>query len=721
MATDLSLTRNIGIAAHIDAGKTTTTERILYYTGVNHAIGEVHEGAATMDWMPQEQERGITITSAATTCYWGLEPKQEDVRLRESTHRINIIDTPGHVDFTVEVERSLRILDGLVAVYCAVGGVQPQSETVWRQANRYGVPRIAYVNKMDRDGANFYEVLAQVRDRLGAKAIALQIPIGAEAGFRGVVDLVTMKALTYEESEKYGSVYVESEIPADLKELADKYRAELLEAAAESDDNLMEKYFAGEELSVEEIRRAIRAGTIKNDIVPIICGSSYKNKGVQPMLDAVIYYLPSPIDVPAVVGTNPDSGESVTRAPSPEEPFSALAFKIVSDKFGTLTYFRVYSGRLQKGSYVLNSGKGKRERVSRILRMHANKREDVDFVEAGEIAAAVGLSNTVTGDTMCEEAKPILLENINFAEPVIFQAIEPKTRNDEDKMTNALIKLGAEDPTFKVRNDPETGQTIIGGMGELHLEIMVDRMKREFAVEANIGKPQVAYRETITRPAMNVEYKHVKQTGGSGQFAHIILNILPLEHAEDESEVDKKKSFQFQSKVVGGVVPREFWKAVEDGAKAAMARGVLAGYPLQNVRVELTGGSYHDVDSSAMTFEIAGLNGTLEGARKAKPVILEPIMSIEVVTPETNMGDIIGDLSSRRGRIQEMRPDKGGAQIVRAQVPLSEMFGYATTMRTLSQGRATYTMEPSHYEPVPNNVAEEILASKGKEAVGAKK
>jgi elongation factor G len=709
MATDLSLTRNIGIAAHIDAGKTTTTERILFYTGVNHRIGEVHEGAATMDWMAQEQERGITITSAATTCFWDGSKKQYP------EHRVNIIDTPGHVDFTVEVERSLRVLDGLVAVYCAVGGVQPQSETVWRQANRYGVPRIAYVNKMDRDGANFYEVLGQVKERLGARAVALQIPIGAEADFKGVVDLITMKGILYTENDKLGSTFEEVEIPADLKEKAEELRAELIEAAAEQDDSLMEKFFAGEELSIEEIKNALRRATIKNDIVPVICGSSYKNKGVQPMLDAVVEYLPSPIDVPAVVGTDPKSGESITRSPSVDDPFAALAFKIVSDKFGTLTYFRVYSGKLQKGSYVSNPGKNKKERVSRILRMHANKREDVDSVEAGDIAAAVGLEVTATGDTMCEEAKPILLESISFAEPVIFQSIEPKSKNDEDKLTNALVKLATEDPTFKVRTDQETGQTIIGGMGELHLEIMVDRMKREFAVEANIGRPQVAYRETITQPALNIDYVHKKQTGGAGQFAHVVLNILPLEKTEENAD----KIFEFESKIVGGVVPREYWGAVEKGAKSALERGVIAGYPLQNVRVELIHGSFHDVDSNAMTFEIAGLNGMLEGCRKAKPVILEPIMSIEVVTPDANMGDIIGDLSSRRGRIQEMRPDKGGTQIVRAQVPLAEMFGYATTMRTLSQGRATYSMEPSHYEPVPSHVAEEILA-KGRETSGAR-
>jgi elongation factor G len=704
----LSLTRNIGIAAHIDAGKTTTSERILFYAGRIHKIGEVHEGTAIMDHMAQEQERGITITSAATTCEWGLELDPATGR-RIPTHRINLIDTPGHVDFTVEVERSLRVLDGVVAVFCAVGGVQPQSETVWRQANRYGVPRIAYVNKMDRDGANFYEVFGQIKERLGAAAVALQIPIGAETEFAGVVDLIEMKAVFYTDNKDLGSTYELVEIPADLKDKAVEFRAALLEAVAETDDALMEKFFAGEDISVQEINDAIRKATIANEMVPVICGSSYKNKGVQPMLDAVVNFLPSPIDVPDTKGINPRTDEEVFRKPSADEPFAALAFKIVSDKFGTLTYFRVYSGTLEKGSYVLNPGKNKKERVSRILRMHANKREDVDRVEAGDIAAAVGLEATITGDTMSDEANPILLENIAFAEPVIFQAIEPKAKADDDKLSNALIKLATEDPTFKVRTDPETGQTIIGGMGELHLEIMVDRMKREFNVEANIGKPQVAYRETITQPALNVEYKHIKQTGGSGQFAHVVLNVIPLE----KNEENEKKIFEFESKVVGGTVPREYWKAVEDGAKAAMSRGVLAGYPLVNVRVELVHGSAHDVDSNAMTFEIAGLNGTLEGARRAKPVILEPIMSMEVVTPDSSMGDIIGDLSSRRGRISEMRPDKGGTTIVKAQVPLSELFGYATSMRSMSQGRATYSMEPSHYEPVPNFVLEEILA-KGK-------
>ncbi len=702
---NLALTRNIGIAAHIDAGKTTTTERILFYAGKVHRIGEVHEGAATTDFMVQEQERGITIQSAAVTCEWGLEISDPKTMLRTPTHRINIIDTPGHVDFTVEVERSLRVLDGVVAVFCAVGGVQPQSETVWRQANRYGVPRIAYVNKMDRDGANFYEVFGQIKDRLGARAVALQIPIGAESDLKGVIDLIEMKAIYYQESDKLGSTYELQEIPADLQAKAEEFRAILLEAVAETDDALMEKFFSGEPLTDEEIHEGIRKATIRNDMVPVICGSSYKNKGVQPMLDAVIRYLPSPLDVPAVVGINPDTNESITLEASPDEPLSALAFKIVSDKFGTLTYFRMYSGVLEKGSYVLNPRRGKRERISRILRMQANKREDVDRVEAGDIAAAVGLESTTTGDTMCTEEFPILLETINFAEPVIFQSIEPKAKADDDKLSNALIKLATEDPTFRVRTDEETGQTLIGGMGELHLEIMVDRLRREFGAEANIGKPQVAYRETITKRVDNFDYKHVKQTGGSGQYAHVVLNIIPME----KNDENKDKTFEFVSKVVGGVVPREFWASVEKGAKNALSRGILAGYPLVDVRVELVHGSYHDVDSNAMTFEIAGMNGLLEGAKKAKPVILEPIMSMEVVTPDANMGDIIGDLSSRRGRIAEMRPDKGGTTIVKAQVPLSETFGYATTVRSLSQGRATFSMEPSHYEPVPAFVSEEIL------------
>ncbi|HVF09305.1 MAG TPA: elongation factor G [Abditibacteriaceae bacterium] len=701
MSNNLALTRNIGIAAHIDAGKTTTTERILFYAGRIHRMGEVHSGSATMDWMAQEQERGITITSAATTCEW-------------DGHRINIIDTPGHVDFTVEVERSLRVLDGVVAVFCAVGGVQPQSETVWRQANRYGVPRIAYINKMDRDGANFYEVLDQIRTRLGAKAVALQIPIGSEDNFKGVIDLIEMKAIIY--ADDLGQVSESVEIPDDLKERAAEFHANLVEFVAETDDDLMMKYLEGEEPTIDELNAAIRRATVRNDICPVICGSSYKNKGVQPMLDAIVAYLPCPLDIPHVVGVHPRTGESITRQPSVDEPFSALAFKIMSNKFGRLTYFRVYSGALNKGSYVLNPARGKKERISRILRMHANKQEDVDRVEAGDICAAVGLETTVTGDTLSDENHPILLETISFAEPVIFQAIEPKTKVDEDKLGEALTKLAIEDPTFVRREDEETGQTIIGGMGELHLEIMVDRLKREFAVAANVGRPQVAYRETITKAAENVDHRHIKQSGGSGQFAHVVFNVMPLEKTDE----NKNKSFEFESKIVGGVVPREYWKAIEDGCREAVQRGVVAGYPLIDVRVELIHGSYHEVDSSEMAFRIAGVGGLLEGCRRAAPVILEPIMAVEVVTPEQYMGDIIGDLSSRRGKITEMRADKGGAQVIRATVPLSEVFGYATTLRSMSQGRATYTMEPSHYEQVPGHIRDEIM-NKGKEPAGARK
>ena len=713
MANDLSLTRNIGIAAHIDAGKTTTTERILFYAGRIHRIGEVHDGAAIMDWMDQEQERGITITSAATYCQWGIKTNANGDRI--PTHSINIIDTPGHVDFTVEVERSLRVLDGVIAVFCSVGGVQPQSETVWRQANKYSVPRIAYINKMDRDGANFYEVLDQIKERLGGNAVALQLPIGAESDFHGVVDLLTMKGVYYKDDDKRGSTYDSVEIPDDLKEKAEEFHAELVEKVAETDDALMEKFLNEEEISVEELKEAIRKATIRNDMVPVICGSSYKNKGVQPMLDAVVEYLPSPLDVPPLVGSDPSSGEPLTRRPSAEEPFSALAFKIMSNKFGRLTYIRVYSGTLSKGSYVLNTRRDKKERVSRILRMHSNKQEDIDTVGPGDIVAAIGLEQTVTGDTICVENAPITLESINFAEPVIWQSIEPKAKADEDKMTDGLIKLFTEDPTFIVRQDEETGQTIIGGMGELHLEIMVDRLKREFNVEANIGRPMVAYREAITKAVENVEYKHVKQTGGAGQYAHVVLNVAPIERTEE----GEQKNFEFTSKVVGGAVPREYWKAVEEGCKEALQRGVLAGYPLTGVSVELVHGSFHDVDSNEMTFRIAGNAGLIKAARLASPVVLEPIMSIEVVTPESCMGDIIGDLSSRRGKIQEMRPDKSGSQIVHAEVPLAEMFGYATTMRSMSQGRATYTMEPSHYEAVPSYVQEEIL-TKGREGAGKK-
>jgi elongation factor G len=686
----LDRTRNIGIAAHIDAGKTTTTERILFYTGRVRHIGEVHDGAATMDWMVQEQERGITITSAATTCFW-------------KEHRINIIDTPGHVDFTVEVERSLRVLDGAVAVFCAVGGVQPQSETVWRQANKYRVPRIAYINKMDRTGADFYVVLAKMKERLGANMVPLQLPIGAEGDFKGVVDLVTMKAIVY--TDDLGTTSESAEIPADLQDAAVEYREKLVEAAADSDEDLMEKYLEGQPVGEAQLRAAIRIGTINNTIVPVVCGSSFKNKGVQPMLDAVVDYLPSPVDLEAVQGTDPRSGGTLERKPSDEEPFSALAFKIMSDPYvGRLTFFRVYSGKLAKGTYIYNASKGKKERVGRVLRMHANHREDVDEVYAGDIAAAVGLGDqTTTGDTLCEEGQAILLESIVFPEPVISIAIEPKTKADQDKLGTALQRLSAEDPTFRVHTDPETAQTIISGMGELHLEIIQDRLFREFKVEANVGRPQVAYRETITKKAHG-EGRFVRQTGGKGQFGHVVFDMAPLEPGE---------GFQFHNKTVGGTVPREYVSAVEAGVREAMDRGILAGYQMIDISVTLVDGSYHEVDSSEMAFKIAGSMGFKEVAKKANPVIKEPIMAVEVVTPEDFLGDIIGDLNSRRGRIEGMEPAQGGTQVIKAHVPLAEMFGYATTVRSVSQGRASYSMEPSHYDQVPRNVAEEIIAKVG--------
>ncbi|MCC2670285.1 MAG: translation elongation factor 2 [Armatimonadetes bacterium] len=686
----LERTRNIGIAAHIDAGKTTTTERILFYTGRVRHIGEVHDGAATMDWMVQEQERGITITSAATTCFW-------------KEHRINIIDTPGHVDFTVEVERSLRVLDGAVAVFCAVGGVQPQSETVWRQANKYRVPRIAYINKMDRTGADFYVVLAKMKERLGANMVPLQLPIGAEGDFKGVVDLVTMKAIVY--TDDLGTTSESAEIPADLQDAAVEYREKLVEAAADSDEDLMEKYLEGQPVGEAQLRAAIRIGTINNTIVPVVCGSSFKNKGVQPMLDAVVDYLPSPVDLEAVQGTDPRSGGTLERKPSDEEPFSALAFKIMSDPYvGRLTFFRVYSGKLAKGTYIYNASKGKKERVGRVLRMHANHREDVDEVYAGDIAAAVGLGDqTTTGDTLCEEGQAILLESIVFPEPVISIAIEPKTKADQDKLGTALQRLSAEDPTFRVHTDPETAQTIISGMGELHLEIIQDRLFREFKVEANVGRPQVAYRETITKKAHG-EGRFVRQTGGKGQFGHVVFDMAPLEPGE---------GFQFHNKTVGGTVPREYVSAVEAGVREAMDRGILAGYQMIDISVTLVDGSYHEVDSSEMAFKIAGSMGFKEVAKKANPVIKEPIMAVEVVTPEDFLGDIIGDLNSRRGRIEGMEPAQGGTQVIKAHVPLAEMFGYATTVRSVSQGRASYSMEPSHYDQVPRNVAEEIIAKVG--------
>jgi elongation factor G len=690
----LEKTRNIGIAAHIDAGKTTTTERILFYSGRLHRMGEVHDGAATMDWMVQEQERGITITSAATTCFW-------------KEHRINIIDTPGHVDFTVEVERSMRVLDGVVAVFCAVGGVQPQSETVWRQANKYKVPRMAFVNKMDRVGADFFRVLERMRDRLGANAVALQIPIGAESNFEGVIDLVAMKAIRY--LDDLGTESEETDIPDDLRDLAIEYREALVEACADVDDTLMEKYLEGDPLTPEDLKRVIRTGTLGNQIVPVLCGTAFKNKGVQPMLDAVVDYLPSPVDIGAVPGINPSSDEEDTRDPSDEEPFSALAFKIMADPYvGKLTFFRAYSGQLAKGSYVYNSTKGKKERIGRILRMHANHREDVEMVYSGDIAAAVGLGDTTTGDTLCDEQKPIILEAITFPEPVISIAIEPKTKADQEKLGIALGRLSAEDPTFRIRTDHETGQTIIAGMGELHLEIIQDRLLREFKVGANVGAPQVAYKETVRKHAKG-HGLYKRQTGGRGQFGDCTLEIAPGEPAS---------GFTFINKIVGGAIPREYIAPVENGAREACESGILAGYPLIDVVVTLVDGSFHEVDSSEMAFKIAGSIGLKEAARKGGPVLLEPVMSVEVVMPEQNMGDIIGDINSRRGRIDSMEDGHGESKIVRAFVPLAEMFQYATAIRSMTQGRASYTMEPSHYEEVPKNIAEQIAVKTGVRTAG---
>jgi elongation factor G len=682
----LDRTRNIGIAAHIDAGKTTTTERILFYTGKVHRIGEVHDGAATMDWMVQEQERGITITSAATTCFW-------------RDHRINIIDTPGHVDFTVEVERSLRVLDGVVAVFCAVGGVQPQSETVWRQANKYKVPRIVYINKMDRTGADFLAVVTKIRERLGANAVPVQLPIGSEGDFQGVIDLIRMKAIIY--TDDLGTASEENEIPAELMDQAIEHRERMIEAAADADDALMEKYLEGQPISAEEIRAGLRKGTLANRTVPVICGSSFKNKGVQPLLDSVVDYLPSPIDVGPVNGIEPRSGDTVARAPDDKEPFSALAFKVMSDPYvGKLTFFRVYSGTLSKGSYIYNSTKNKKERIGRILRMHANHREDVNEVSTGDIAAAVGLGDTTTGDTLCVEDRPVVLEAIVFPEPVISIAIEPKTKADQEKLGASLARLSAEDPTFRIRTDEETGQTIIAGMGELHLEIIQDRLLREFKVEANVGRPQVAYKETIRQKA-KADGRFVRQTGGRGQYGHVVLEIYPLQPGD---------GFQFNNKTVGGSVPREYVPAVEAGVREALETGVVAGYPVIDVGVDLVDGSFHEVDSNEMAFKIAGSIGLKEAARKASPAIKEPIMAVEIVTPEEFLGDCIGDINSRRGRIEGMEPGPGGTQVIRAQVPLAEMFGYATVMRSMSQGRASYSMEPSHYEEVPRSVAEEIVA-----------
>ena len=681
----LEKTRNIGIMAHIDAGKTTTSERILFYTGKVHKMGETHEGSATMDWMAQEQERGITITSAATTAQW-------------KGHRINIIDTPGHVDFTVEVERSLRVLDGSVAVFCAKGGVEPQSETVWRQADKYHVPRIAYINKMDITGADFFNVVEMMEDRLQANAIPIQLPIGKEDTFVGIIDLVEQKAIIYKDD--LGTQSEETEIPEDMRELAEEYRSRLIEAIAERDDDLMMKYLEGEELTVEEIKAGIRKATVAVEMIPVLCGSSYKNKGVQPLLDAIVDYMPSPLDVPAIKGTVPGTDEETERHSSDEEPFSALAFKIMTDPYvGKLAFFRVYSGTLKSGSYVYNSTKGKRERIGRILLMHANHREEVDEVYAGDIAAAVGLKDTTTGDTLCLEDDPVILESMEFPDPVIQVAIEPKTKAGQDKMSAALQKLAEEDPTFRTYTDAETGQTIIAGMGELHLEIIVDRLLREFKVEANVGKPQVAYRETI-RKSVKAEGKFVRQSGGRGQYGHVWIEVEPLEAGT---------GYEFVNKIVGGVVPKEYIGPVDQGIQEAMESGVLGGYPVVDVRVTLYDGSYHEVDSSEMAFKIAGSMAFKEAMKKANPVLLEPMMKVEVTVPEEYMGDVMGDINSRRGRIEGMEA-RYGVQVITAYVPLAEMFGYATDLRSKSQGRGVYTMQLSHYEEVPASIAEKIIS-----------
>ena len=678
--------------AHIDAGKTTTTERILFYTGRVHKIGETHEGAATMDWMVQEQERGITITSAATTCYWEGSEHQFD------KHRINIIDTPGHVDFTVEVERSLRVLDGSVAVFCAKGGVEPQSETVWRQADKYHVPRMAYVNKMDITGADFYRVIDMMKTRLNANAVPIQLPIGFEDTFQGMIDLIKLSAIVYDDALGKEEEFVE--IPADMKEKADEYRAALVEAVAESDDELMMKYLEGEELTEEEILAGIRKATIACKMTPVCCGSSYKNKGVQPMLDAVIQFMPAPTDVPNIKGVNPETGEEDERPSSDEAPFSALAFKIATDPFvGKLAFFRVYSGTLTAGSYVYNSTKGKRERIGRILQMHANHREEIEQVYSGDIAAAVGLKDTTTGDTLCDEKNEIILESMVFPDPVISVAVEPKTKADQEKMGIALQKLAEEDPTFRVHTDPETSQTIISGMGELHLDIIVDRLLREFKVGCTVGNPQVAYRETI-RKAVKSEGKFVRQSGGKGQYGHCWLEITPRKPGE---------GFLFENKVVGGAIPKEYIAPIEAGVKEAMENGVVAGYPMVDIAVTVYDGSYHEVDSSEMAFKIAGSMGFKSGAEKANPVILEPYMKVEITVPEEYMGDVIGDVNSRRGRIEGMEA-RNGAQVINAFVPLAEMFGYATDLRSKTQGRGNYSMEVDHYEDVPRNIAEAIIA-----------
>jgi elongation factor G len=683
--TPLEKTRNIGIMAHIDAGKTTTTERILYYTGITHKIGEVHEGTATMDWMVQEQERGITITSAATTAFWG-------------DTRVNIIDTPGHVDFTVEVERSLRVLDGAVGVFCAVGGVEPQSETVWRQADKYGVPRIAFVNKMDRVGANFIAVVNQIRQKLGKNAVPLQLPIGAEDQFKGVIDLVQMKALVFND-ESLGAEYEVVDVPAELLADAKHYREKMVESIAEQHDHLLEKYLAGETLGLDELKAALREATIAQKITPVLCGAAFKNKGVQPLLDAVVDYLPSPVDIRPVKGINPDDESFIERKASDDEPFSALVFKIMTDPFvGQLAFFRVYSGHIETGTAVLNPTKGNTERIGRLLKMHANKREEIKEVWAGDIGAAVGLRNVTTGDTICDKDEPIALETMTFPEPVIAVAIEPKTKADQEKMGVALAKLMQEDPTFKVHTDAETNQVIIRGMGELHLEIIVDRMMREFNVQANVGKPQVAYREAITRSA-SAHGRFVRQSGGKGQFGDVKIRLEPI----------KDKDFEFVNDIVGGSIPREFIRPTEQGIKEAMEKGILAGYPMTGVRAVLYDGSYHDVDSSEMAFKIAGSMAFQEAAKKAHPILKEPIMDVEAVTPEDYAGDVMGDLSRRRGKIQHM-DERGGAKVIRAHVPLSEMFGYATQLRSMSQGRASYTMQFLAYEPAPKSVADEVIA-----------
>ncbi|MGD0081618.1 MAG: elongation factor G [Acidimicrobiales bacterium] len=682
----LARTRNIGIMAHIDAGKTTTTERILYYTGRNYKMGEVHEGGATMDWMIQEQERGITITSAATTCRW-------------KNTWINIIDTPGHVDFTVEVERSLRVLDGAVAVFDAVAGVEPQTETVWRQANKYHVPRICFINKMDRVGADFNRAVQMIRDRLEAIPAVTQLPVGAEGGFRGVIDLRTMKALLWEEG--MGEKWSEEEIPAALVDGAEAARHELIDVLSNYDDNIMERYVGEEEITADDLTHALRIATIGSHIVPVLCGSAFKNKGVQPMLDAVVDYLPSPVDVPPTVGTDVKTGEPVIRDARDDESFSALAFKIMSDPFvGKLTYLRVYSGTLEKGTAVLNTTKDRKERIGRILQMHANHREDKDAIYTGDIVAVVGLKSTSTGDTLCEASHPVLLETLEFPEPVIHVAVEPKTKADQDKLSKALFALSEEDPTFRVRSDEETGQTVISGMGELHLEVLVDRMLREFKVDAHVGKPQVAYRETVRDAVNKIEERYVRQTGGRGQYGHVVIDLEPT---------GPGAGFEFVDKIVGGVVPKEYIGAVDSGIQEAMNSGVLAGFPVVDLRVTLVHGSYHDVDSSEMAFKIAGSLAFKKACRAARPVLLEPIMEVEVVTPDDYLGDVIGDLSSRRGRVEGME-QRGASHVVRAQVPLSDMFGYATDLRSRTQGRATYTMQFDSYQEVPESVSREIIA-----------